>query len=84
MLLKPHTGRRHQLRVHTLCLGHPIVGDFTYNPVQRDAVLLEQEELQQKQMQQQRMEEEKVVEGKEEECDSTVADRMMLHAHRLK
>lgn len=24
------TGRRHQLRVHCLCLGHPIVGDITY------------------------------------------------------
>lgn len=37
--LHPRTGRRHQLRVHTMCLGHPIVGDFTYNPVHRDAVL---------------------------------------------
>ena len=25
------TGRRHQLRVHSLCLGHGIVGDATYN-----------------------------------------------------
>ena len=25
------TGRRHQLRVHCLCLGHPIVGDTTYS-----------------------------------------------------
>ena len=24
MLLRPLTGRRHQLRVHCLCLGHPI------------------------------------------------------------
>eukprot|EP01039_Chlorochromonas_danica_P002928 gene2928-3195_t len=31
LLLKPHTGRRHQLRIHCLVLGHPIVGDFTYN-----------------------------------------------------
>lgn len=31
VLLRPLTGRRHQLRLHSLCLGHPIVGDFTYN-----------------------------------------------------
>lgn len=24
------TGRRHQLRVHALCLNHPIFGDATY------------------------------------------------------
>jgi len=29
--LYPITGRRHQLRVHLLSLGHPIVGDATYN-----------------------------------------------------
>lgn len=28
---KPITGRRHQLRVHSLRLGHPIVGDVTYS-----------------------------------------------------
>jgi 23S rRNA-/tRNA-specific pseudouridylate synthase len=28
--LIPHTGRRHQLRLHCLALGHPIVGDCTY------------------------------------------------------
>lgn len=28
----PITGRRHQLRVHSVCLNHPIVGDTTYNP----------------------------------------------------
>ena len=28
--LKLLTGRRHQLRLHTLAVGHPIVGDFTY------------------------------------------------------
>lgn len=27
----PISGRRHQLRIHSLCLGFPIVGDFTYN-----------------------------------------------------
>jgi 23S rRNA-/tRNA-specific pseudouridylate synthase len=37
----PHTGRRHQLRVHSMCLGCPIVGDYTYNPQHRDAVQAE-------------------------------------------
>lgn len=31
VLLKPVTGRRHQLRVHMHELGHTIVGDFTYS-----------------------------------------------------
>eukprot|EP00745_Piridium_sociabile_P004204 TRINITY_DN124972_c0_g1_i1.p1 TRINITY_DN124972_c0_g1~~TRINITY_DN124972_c0_g1_i1.p1 ORF type:complete len:103 (-),score=4.38 TRINITY_DN124972_c0_g1_i1:3-311(-) len=30
VLLEPLTGRRHQLRLHCLHLGHPIVGDATY------------------------------------------------------
>lgn len=30
VLLKPLTGRTHQLRVHCSALGHPIVGDLTY------------------------------------------------------
>lgn len=30
--LKPHTGRSHQLRVHMLSLGHPILGDQIYAP----------------------------------------------------
>jgi hypothetical protein len=30
--LVPQTGRRHQLRIHCLYLGHPIVGDATYCP----------------------------------------------------
>lgn len=29
--LRPLTGRSHQLRVHTLVLGHPILGDRLYN-----------------------------------------------------
>jgi hypothetical protein len=30
--LRPHTGRRHQLRRHlALCLGHPILGDSLYS-----------------------------------------------------
>lgn len=32
--LTPHTGRSHQLRVHCLALGHPILGDKFYaNPL---------------------------------------------------
>jgi tRNA pseudouridine32 synthase/23S rRNA pseudouridine746 synthase len=30
--LIPHTGRSHQLRVHMLALGHPILGDQIYAP----------------------------------------------------
>ncbi|KAG5186820.1 pseudouridine synthase, partial [Tribonema minus] len=30
LLLRPSSGRRHQLRVHCKLLGHPIVGDATY------------------------------------------------------
>ncbi|WP_425099907.1 RluA family pseudouridine synthase [Tropicibacter sp. S64] len=30
--LFPHTGRSHQLRVHMLSLGHPILGDALYAP----------------------------------------------------
>lgn len=30
VLLEPTSGRRHQLRVHMLALGHPIIGDATY------------------------------------------------------
>ncbi len=33
--LTPHTGRSHQLRVHMLALGHPIVGDQIYAPETR-------------------------------------------------
>lgn len=32
MSLEPVTGRSHQLRVHLLSLGHPIVGDDLYGP----------------------------------------------------
>ncbi|KAG0721869.1 RNA pseudouridylate synthase domain-containing protein 1 [Chionoecetes opilio] len=31
VLLKPSTGRRHQLRLHLHHLGHTIVGDYTYS-----------------------------------------------------
>ncbi|KAL7696713.1 RNA pseudouridylate synthase [Lotmaria passim] len=30
VLLSPHTGRRHQLRVHCRAIGYPIVGDNAY------------------------------------------------------
>lgn len=30
--LRPHTGRSHQLRVHLLAIGHPILGDRFYAP----------------------------------------------------
>ena len=32
LLLEPVTGRSHQLRVHLLAIGHPIVGDALYTP----------------------------------------------------
>jgi len=32
VLLTPHTGRTHQLRVHMQWLGHPILGDPFYHP----------------------------------------------------
>lgn len=31
VLLRPITGRRHQLRVHCSHLGHTIIGDYTYS-----------------------------------------------------
>jgi len=34
---RPHTGRRHQIRVHLLAAGHPIVGDKIYRPASRGA-----------------------------------------------
>ena len=34
--LRPQTGRSHQLRVHCLAAGHPIVGDPLYGPPPAD------------------------------------------------
>lgn len=32
----PRTGRRHQIRIHCLIIGHPVKGDATYAPVDPD------------------------------------------------
>ena len=32
ILLKLETGRTHQIRVHMKAIGHPLIGDFLYNP----------------------------------------------------
>lgn len=37
LALEPVTGRSHQLRVHMLALGHPIVGDALYAPPEINA-----------------------------------------------
>ena len=38
LALRPVTGRTHQLRVHCMAMGHPIVGDRLYNPANRGVV----------------------------------------------
>ena len=37
LVLEPVTGRTHQLRVHLLAIGHPIVGDALYAPPELQA-----------------------------------------------
>jgi 23S rRNA-/tRNA-specific pseudouridylate synthase len=104
--LLPRTGRRHQLRVHSMCLGHPIVGDFTYNPVHRDAVLADDAIIAQRDHNMRNTDgnasEGMLVGGPQEQNSSShcnaaggeplggslrggdIAERMMLHAHRLR
>jgi 23S rRNA-/tRNA-specific pseudouridylate synthase len=99
--LLPRTGRRHQLRVHSMCLGHPIVGDFTYNPVHRDAVLADDALTAQRQQSSCHSDSSAsggmLVDGQQEQSNaaggepregslgsSDIAERMMLHAHRLR
>lgn len=36
LLLSPITGRSHQLRVHLMSVGHPILGDPLYGPLEAD------------------------------------------------
>lgn len=43
--LYPKTGRTHQLRVHMLHIGHPIVGDVLYGGVSADRLYLHAHEL---------------------------------------
>ena len=45
LILKPTTGRTHQLRVHLSQLGHPIVGDVLYGGEPADRLYLHAEEL---------------------------------------
>lgn len=40
VLLRPHTGRSHQLRVHLASLGHPILGDNLYGEAESGERLL--------------------------------------------
>lgn len=40
--LKPHTGRRHQLRRHLATASHPIVGDSTYGKGRHNRLFAEQ------------------------------------------
>lgn len=37
VLLRLETGRTHQIRVHMKHIGHPLIGDFLYNPLYCDA-----------------------------------------------
>lgn len=47
LLLKPETGRTHQLRVHCAALGHPIIGDGLYgnDAIQQPRMLLHADNL---------------------------------------
>jgi tRNA pseudouridine32 synthase / 23S rRNA pseudouridine746 synthase len=45
LALTPVTGRSHQLRVHLLAIGHPIVGDTLYDQAPADRLMLHAAEL---------------------------------------
>ena len=47
LLLKPETGRTHQLRVHCSAMGHPIIGDGLYgdDEVEQPRMLLHADNL---------------------------------------
>jgi len=74
--------------VHCLCMGHPIVGDYTYNPWHRDAVIRERGY----QYEDMNVNDALTFTSKSNihgdgVCKKTMvlsADRMMLHAYQLR
>jgi hypothetical protein len=76
--MKPISGRRHQLRIHARCLGHPIVGDFTYNPRQWQAVFNRSAAYQAYQAEHAST---TIPLALQRQWDGQVAERMMLHAY---
>jgi 23S rRNA-/tRNA-specific pseudouridylate synthase len=85
VLFRPLTGRRHQLRIHSLCLGHPIVGDFTYNRFYREQLFhYFREHLSGSVGDDPTIVIRKSKETIQEELEKIVCERMMLHAFSLK
>lgn len=99
--LLPRTGRRHQLRIHTMCLGCPIVGDFTYNPFHREAAQAQHKSDREHRIvvetadtvniattttmdSAERVNSADIERVKPADNINRVAERMMLHAHRLR
>jgi 23S rRNA-/tRNA-specific pseudouridylate synthase len=71
--LEPYTGRRHQLRIHTAMLGHPILGDATYcNNNDND---IENND---------HMNHETIVENNVDRPRRTIVDRLCLHSSSLR